>query len=186
MAIGGADVDNGDAAEAGIDGRLISNRTVLVQPLNARRAMDSEKLEVVDVKDLASAVIEFKPTAEFQLEAATLGEGGKVEVGSVAIVMRYGEDNAARVIEDFSPEGLAGKAVNESGQNEVERRPLLRGRLQSQVIEQLADKLKNPTFASQVDDPTTRKAILEELDRRIAEIERMKGAIEIEAMDRGN
>lgn len=184
--IGGADIDNGDAAEAGIDGRLISNRTVLVQPLNPQRAMDSAKLEVVDVKDLASAVKEFEPAAEFQFEAATLGEGGKVEVGSVAIRMRYGKDNAARVIDDFSPEGLVGKAVTESGQNEVERRPLLRGRLHSQVIEQLADKLRDPKFAAQIDDPATRKAILDELDRRIAEIERMKGAMEIEAMDRGN
>jgi len=178
----GADTVNAGTGQAGVDSKLISNRTVLVRALNEKRSKASDKVEVVDVPDVAAAVKALGPEAEFHLQDARLGEGGKVEVSEVAVTMTYGADNAARVVEDFSPEALAGKAVAEAG-NEVERRLLLRQRLQSQVIEQLVAKLKDPKFAAQLDDPAARKAILAELDTRIAEIERIKAEIEIAGLD---
>ncbi|MDP9808296.1 hypothetical protein J2W42_001134 [Rhizobium tibeticum] len=180
--LGGTDVVYGDAGEANVDGALISNRTVLVQPLNEQRSKDSDTVEVVDVKDIASAVEAFEPMAEFQIKAARLVAGDKVQVDDVSVTMTYGAGNAARIIQDFSPEALAGKVVADAG-SEVERRPLLQGRLHSQVIEQLVTRLKEPKFAAQVDDPASRKAILDELDRRIAEIERIRDEIAVSGLD---
>lgn len=154
--------------------KLTSNRTMLVLRLNARGA--SKGLEVVEVKDLAGAVVAFAPETEFQLQDAVLAEGGKVALGKVTLTMTYGANEAARVVEDFSPEALVGKAVADDG-NEVERRVLLRQRLQSQVIEELVSKLRAPQFAEQINDPSRRQALLDELDKRIAEIGSMKDEI---------
>ncbi|MCW2086255.1 UNVERIFIED_ORG: hypothetical protein M2193_008430 [Bradyrhizobium japonicum] len=180
--LAGTDVVYDDAGEANVDGALISNRTVLVQPLNEQRSRDSDTVEVVDVKDIASAVEVFEPMAEFQIKAARLVEGDRVQVDDVSVTMTYGASNAASIIKDFSPEALAGKAVADAG-SEVERRPLLQGRLHSQVIEELVTRLKEPKYAAQVDDPVSRKAILDELDRRIAEIERIRDEIAVSGLD---
>lgn len=175
------EMDSGTGGSS-VDSLLISNRTVLVQPLNEQRSRDSDTVEVVEVKDLASAVKEFKPAVEFHIKAAKLVEGGKVQVDEVAVTMHYGAASEARVIQDFGPEALAGKAVAEA-ESELESRPLLQGRLHSQVIEQLVARLKEPKFAAQVDDPASRQAILDELDRRMAEIERIRDEFRISGLN---
>jgi hypothetical protein len=150
---------------------LISNRTVLVQELNPKRAADADAVEVRDVPNLTAAVDAFQPEIDFQVKDTQLTEAGGVQISDVTVTMRYGGDKQDQVIADFKPESLVGK-VQGPGDSEMERRVLLRQRLQSQVIEQLLARLNEPKFAEAVSDPQKRLAILATLDQQIAEIEK--------------
>jgi hypothetical protein len=161
---------------------LISNRTMLVQELNPKRAAKSEKVEVRDVPNLARAVEEFEPEADFSLNDTHLKEDGSVEVSEVTVTMKYGNDKpdpavitdpvirdqtiARQVIADFRPEALVGK-VQRDGKSELECRLLLRQRLQSQVMEQLLIRLNDPEFAAAISDAQKREAILKAIDQQI-------------------
>jgi hypothetical protein len=182
--IPGVDVRLGDDAQAGVE-KLVSNRTLIVEELNKNRAEASSEVEVFDVKDLSSAVETLQPKAGFVLQDTKLTDGAQVTVDEVAVSMTYGQDDSARVIEDFSPEALVGKVVGAEGEA-LKQRLLLRQRLQSQVVEQLLGQLNDPRFSGQLDDPARRQAVLAELDKRIAELEAVKAELELRHLEGGS
>jgi hypothetical protein len=151
---------------------LVSNRTLIIQPVAPNRSGPSDSVELIAAGNLAELTAKARPELEFDVEQTA--EGGEKQ--QVRTIMRYGLGHESEVLKDFEVDHLiagaeAIDAPDAAGQ--IERRPLLDLRLKSTAINDLMAELRSPNsrLAAALRDPRQRAAVVSALRAELARLE---------------